>query len=130
MLQAIRINSFLKILWGVLAIFLLNISVDSADKNPNHVPENLAFNDQESIVEIVVEQILGYENAIPEFDDNDTEDHTKKNNIDLDLISYIFKGSAITRSILSEREKVNCISDFLLPSGYLENDTPPPKVLI
>ena len=59
MLSQIRNSVFTKILWGLMGLYLLNISVDTADPNPEHIPEDLSINDQESIVEIVVEKILG-----------------------------------------------------------------------
>ena len=49
-----------------MGIYLLNISVDTKDPHPEYIPEDLSINDQESIVEIVVEKILGFENAIQE----------------------------------------------------------------
>lgn len=60
-------------------MYFLNISVDTADLQPSYAPEDLSINDQESIVEIMVEQILGFEDAIPEYDDNDQNNITKKN---------------------------------------------------
>ena len=68
-----------------MGLYLLNNSVDTADPNPEHIPEDLSINDQESIVEIIIEKVLGFENAIEEYDDNDTEDHNKKKNVKIDL---------------------------------------------
>jgi hypothetical protein len=62
-----------------MALYLLNISVDTADSTPHYLPEDLTFNDQESIVEIVLEKILGFEDAIAECDDNDKCDLNKNN---------------------------------------------------
>ena len=61
-----------------MGLYLLNISVDPADLNPDHIPEDLSFNEQESIVEIIVEKILGYEDAITEYATQDNEDNNKK----------------------------------------------------
>ena len=70
-----------------MGLYLLNISVDPSDPNPQHIPEDLSFNDQESIVEIIVEYVLGYEDAIKEYDDRDTEDHNAKKNIRIDVLA-------------------------------------------
>lgn len=56
----------------MMSLQVLNISVDSPDLYPDCIPEDLNLNDMESIVEIVLEQVLGIEDAIPEQDDDDT----------------------------------------------------------
>ncbi len=83
----IRNSTFLRVLWGLYALYLLNISVDTADPMSNFQSEDLSFNDQESVVEIVVEKFLGYEHAIIEYDDPESEGHNqeKQNRLDLTL---------------------------------------------
>lgn len=81
-----------------MGIYLLNISVDIADPNPEYIPEDLSINDQESIVEIIVEQVLGYEDAIKEYDDNDSEDHNRKTNLKIELITQHLAESLIKQS--------------------------------
>jgi len=66
------------LLWGLMALYLLNISVDTADPVSEAISENLSINDQESVVELIVEQFLGYEDAIAEYDEHDPEDYQKK----------------------------------------------------
>jgi hypothetical protein len=56
-----------------MAFHVLNCSVDAPDAMPESVAEDLSYNDIESVIELVVEQVLGYENAIAEYDDNDTD---------------------------------------------------------
>ncbi len=60
-------------MWFVLALHILNCSVDTADAQPENVPEDLSYNDMESVVEILLEQVLGIDNAIAETDDADTD---------------------------------------------------------
>ncbi len=100
MLNNLRNNLFVRVLWGFLGLFLLNVSVDSPDPEPNHLPEDLSFNDQESIIEIVLEQLLGYDDAIVEYDDHDTEEHNKKKSVRIDLISGVALPTALTRGAL------------------------------
>lgn len=85
MFHYLRHSAAVKFLWGFMGLYFLNISVDTVDANPSHIAEDLSFNDQESIVEIVVEKIMGFENAIEEQDDPDTESHTKKSNFSVDF---------------------------------------------
>ena len=81
-----------------MSLFLLNISVDTADFNPNFISEDLSLNDQESIIEIIVEQVLGYEDAFMEYDDNDREDHHKKTNLKIELIAHHIIDLSISQS--------------------------------
>ena len=67
-------------MWGIFAFHLLNISIDNPDPQPAHIPEDLTYNDQESILELVLETLLDFEEAIPESDDPDTEDTGKQQN--------------------------------------------------
>lgn len=61
-----------KFFWFLMALHILNLSVDSPDPQPDSVPEDLSINDMESIVEIILEQMLDIEDAVPETDDDDT----------------------------------------------------------
>lgn len=55
-----------------MALHILNLSVDVQDPQPEGVPEDLSYNDMESVVEIILEQVLGIENAIPEYEEDDS----------------------------------------------------------
>lgn len=107
---------------------MLNISVDTADPNPEHIPEDLTFNDQESIIEIIVEQVLGFENAIQEYDDHDTEDHNKKKDVKVDYLVFTAKTNNTTTLQLLKTH--NCYPNYSarLTQGFKEIDSPPPKI--
>lgn len=111
-----------------MALYMLNISVDSADPNPNHIPEDLTFNDQESIIEIVLEKILGYEDAIKEYDDTDMEDHTGKTPVKIDLIAN--NNFNININLFSAYSKKGKFTDckIYLTNGFKKLDDPPPKI--
>lgn len=113
-----------------MGIYLLNISVDSADPKPDFIPENLSFNDQESILEIIIEQILGFENAIAEYDDHDTENHTKKSNIKIDLVVYFASPFQQVQATYKYRKQRFAYLKPYLNEGFIQFDTPPPKILI
>lgn len=128
MLSQIRNSVFTKILWGLMGVYLLNISVDTADPSPEHIPEDLSINDQESIVEIVVEMILGYENAFEEYDDNDTEEHNKKTNVKIDLTNHYTAEIVLNKeSIITTRQNFPDLNTFLA-NGFQKLDIPPPKI--
>jgi len=127
-ISQIRNSVFTKFLWGLMGLYLLNISVDTADPNPEHIAENLSINDQESIIEIVLEKVLGYENAIEEYDDNDTEDHNKKTNVKIDLTNHYITELVLNKeSIISTRQNFPDHNSFLT-NGFQKLDIPPPKI--
>lgn len=70
-MQRIRQHFLSRFFCGLVALTILNISVDAPDMQPQYVPEDLSYNEVESLVEFVLEDVLGMENAIPEQDDND-----------------------------------------------------------
>ena len=46
-----------------MAFYFLNCSVDAPDVQIFSQQENLKFNDQESIVELLVEKVLGFDSS-------------------------------------------------------------------
>ena len=122
-----RNSFFTRALWGLMGLYLLNISVDTADPNPEYIPEDLSFNDQESLVEIFVEQILGYENAIKEYDDHDTEDHNKEKSAKIDLLVHLATHHDSNQRNFAEKKKRYHHYDARLTNGFNEIASPPPK---
>lgn len=111
-----------------MALYLLNISVDMADPMPRFVPEDLSFNDQESIVEIVVEQVLGHKDAFEEFDDADSSDHNNKTVVKIDLVPP-FQGQFFHGYNWENSRKTYSNFQVQGPSkGFFLLVTPPPKV--
>lgn len=72
MIRLIRNSLLIRYFWSFMSFYLLNCYVEFPDAQTNFFTENITFNDPESIIEIVVEKVLGYENTIAEYDDNDT----------------------------------------------------------
>ena len=89
MLRSLEESKIIRFFWFCLMLHVLNCSVDIPDPNGQHVSENLSFNDQESIVEILVEKILGFGNVIAEYDDVDGRKHDKMQaTYSLDLVYF------------------------------------------
>ena len=118
----------LNFFWGFVALFMLNISIDAADATPSDVAEDLSFNEQESILEYILEEIIGIENAIPESEDNDATQS-----------SFLKKaaGPDIFCSILTIKQdhffflQKDCYSHprpVSLSHRFIEIVVPPPKV--
>lgn len=111
-----------------MGFYFLNICVDTPDPNPEYIPEDLTINDQESIIEIIVEQIMGYENAIEEFDDNDTEDHNTLTITKINLINRYLNDINIKQLFIeTKRQKFPDLNAYLT-NGFHQLDTPPPKI--
>lgn len=75
-MQVLKKHIVFRYFWLFMALHILNCSIDTPDAHPDYVPEDLAYNDIESISELLLEQILGFENAVAEHDEHDTEDGT------------------------------------------------------
>lgn len=127
MINSIRNSFLLRLLWGIMGFYLLNISVDTNDLQPDNIAEDLSFNDQESLVEIMVEQILGFEDAFKEYDDVDPEDHNSQNQKTLDLIYHNSKNPL---ELIHSTELLSVLPKFdpFLSMGIYTVDTPPPKI--
>lgn len=128
MLSCLRNSVYAKVLWGLQGLYLLNISVDAADPYPDNIPENLSRNDQESIIEIIVEQVLGFEDAIKEYDDCDAEDYTKKKNTKIEWSTLDFEQLNETLKFLPSGKSLLFSFDDKVASGFKIIDSPPPKV--
>ena len=58
--------------WTILlSVNILNCSIDSPDRLPFNISEDLSYNDMESILEIVMEKVLDCDNCFVEYDEND-----------------------------------------------------------
>lgn len=127
MINRIRKSKLSKFLMGLMGLYLFNLSVDTTDPYPEYIPEDLSFNDQESIIEIIIEQILGFENAIKEYDDHDTEEHNKKQNTKIELLAFQLHTNENPPK-LSERSIIAAGHKTPITDGFIDIDSPPPKI--
>jgi hypothetical protein len=111
-----------------LALYILNCSVDTSDLYRNGVTEDLTINHQESIVELIIEKTLGFENAIPELDDSDGENQsTLKKMATVDF--FILPNYAVEIDFLPQRTCKNIgFSKTSILHTYFEIHSPPPEV--
>ena len=65
---------FYRIVCLLLALHFLNLSIDSKDPNPDSIPEDLSFNDIESITEFVAEIVFGWHDTFEEHDERDSDE--------------------------------------------------------
>lgn len=129
MVKLIRNNTFGKYHWFFLAIYFLNCSVDAPDIQISSQQENLKFNDQESIVEFLVEKVLGFENAIIEQDDVDSSPQKAiKKSIFIDY--FVFKDFNSFNDAFYNwcSNKKQFLPIQLFDSIFLEITSPPPII--
>jgi hypothetical protein len=129
MLKLFRNSLFVRYFWGLMALYFLNCSIDPVDVFEQNVQENLAYNDQESIIELVTEKVLGFENAIPEHDDHDAEQGKQmKKNTRADFFETKSELSTCKPVHLLNNTKHPCLNSVSLRTPFLEISSPPPEV--
>ena len=111
-----------------MGLYLFNISIDTVDPNPEYLPEDLSINHQESIIEIVVEKFLGYEDAFKEYDEPNTEDQNKNTNAKIDIVVHYTVDSGIKQSFIETSKRKFSEHNTYLTKGFHQLDTPPPKI--
>ena len=113
-----------------MSLYMLNLSVDTSETFSNNSSEYLNYNQQESIVEVFAEKILGFENTFSE--DVDFENHQdsklkKTSSINLFLTSHLdFESKFIDKISTVNFE----ISIYRLSKPYFEVFGPPPELLM
>lgn len=124
----IREHIVFRFLCLVMALNILNYSVDTPDAQAENIPEDLSFNDMESIVEIILEQLLGFDNAIAEIDENDSDESTGIT-IKKGLDFYSYQQTAFSFSVFNTM--FNCknglFTDQYSEQFHPEVVPPPPK---
>lgn len=129
MIHYLRNKKLLHFFWGLLALFMLNISIDSPDDNTRSGSEDLSFNEQESIIEYVLEEMMGIEDAIPESEDNDaSQNSTLKKTAGLDC--FIVAPVPVKPPVypFSLRKQYWHQPDASGSSRYIEIVSPPPEI--
>lgn len=123
-MKSLREHIVFRFLCAVLALHILNISVDTPDAQPDNIRENLSINDMESIAEIVLEQVLDIDNAIPEHDESDNGKINLKTAIDFFVPKFSVELAVINYYLLnnSSQYKENFYQQF-----QTELNSPPPE---
>jgi hypothetical protein len=113
-----------KVVTCILALQLLNASVDPEDREHFGTQEDLTHNDLESLVEIVLEEFLDFDNIMGESDESDTEPvrHGFHTLCVYQPTQAFFFSSASVRSPFNLLKK-----DQKTIKGVTGKDTPPPK---
>lgn len=110
-----------------MAVYLLNISIDTADPDPTVIPNYGDMNPQESFAEILIEKVLGFEGAIAEYDDHENKDHNYKRQLRFELV-YLSQLDIPLPTVKIAQNK-QLFRDYILglPPGFSGSDSPPPE---
>lgn len=117
----------IKFFWGLLALYILNCSVDAPDAYADYMHCETNFNDQDSIAELIIEKLLGYEDAVDEYDMENEQEYSGKKGLAVDFFIippyYIINQHNI---LYKKHAKGNSKIFHLIP--YFEIHSPPPEV--
>jgi hypothetical protein len=129
MLNAIRHSTITTFVWGFMAFYLLNISVDVTSLFDEKEHKHTNYNEQESIVELVFEKVLGFEDAIPENNANDSEHNpTMKKGFSMDKFVLPFFEINPKIVVFNPIKKSFHYSKTIFLKPSLEIHSPPPEV--
>lgn len=128
MLKSVRNIANLRLWCLFMALYLLNFSVDTSDLTDGFPNKTVPYDSQESIIELIVEKVLGYQNAIPEVEENDTDEPSLlKKNISVEFL-LLTTSVALTPTIDPNSSAKNILSpDASLLKASLEIHSPPPE---
>jgi hypothetical protein len=111
----------------ILALHILNCSVDTFDLHSNTVAEDVNNNDMESFAEVLMEQVLELDNFFAEHDERDDDDGGLVMKKGIDLAG----NHSISKFPLDIPEHFRCRlngnSDSFASQFHPELTSPPPK---
>lgn len=128
MLSHIRASRWSKAWCVGMAMHIFNFCADAPDVGPPRSPENLAYNDIESVLELVLEHGMNIENAIPEQEDPNCPQ--PEGNPTLKLTSFLLPSAlqpALWASFRSCLRPLPPLGASLLPLIAAEVVKPPPE---
>jgi len=130
-MNTFRHNKILNLVWIVIALHILNFSIDAPDIIDESIAENLRYNEIESLTELITESILNIDNAFSESDekgDEETEFFKKHSKITFYFISS--KDKTVNDSLKSiiNSSISNLYSTPYCSTIYISIFSPPPEV--
>jgi hypothetical protein len=129
-MKSLRQHSILKIVWMVIALHILNFSLDAPDATNSAVAENLSFNEIESFTEWFAEEVLNIEDAFSEADEQgDEESGFIKKIVDIKFYQVVFEDETITPSLINIKNNSTSVnySKPFCATIYISIFSPPPE---
>jgi hypothetical protein len=123
-------NNILKIVWIVMALHILNFSIDAPDIVNENISEDLSYNEIESFTELIAENIFDIKNAFSESDEQgDEECGFVKKPVEIKLYKVAFEDQITTPSLINIKNNsisVNYSKPFC-STIYISIFSPPPE---
>lgn len=129
-MNTLRQNKIFNLLWTVMALHILNFSIDAPDVIDRNIAEDLSYNEIESFTELITENILSIENAFSETDekgDEETEFFKKYSEITFYFISSIDKTVNDSLRSIKNSSTSNLYSTPYCSTIYISIFSPPPE---
>jgi hypothetical protein len=114
----------------VIALHILNFSLDAPDATNSAVAENLSFNEIESFTEWFAEEVLNIEDAFSEADEQgDEESGFIKKIVDIKFYQVVFEDETITPSLINIKNNSTSVnySKPFCATIYISIFSPPPE---
>jgi hypothetical protein len=109
-----------------MAVHIFNLSVDTKDAAPDSIAEDLSFNDQETILELLLEKVIGIDNAIAEQDEPDQEDGGALDFKKINLISHHSHKLFFEPQFFYKKTEIKYVASFH-QSPTFDVFSPPPE---
>lgn len=126
-METIRQSRILNLVWLSFSLLIFNYSVDVPDQYTDYVAEDLSYNDIESISEFFLEVVLGIDNAVPEHDEDDSDDQSGfSKKIDIPIFQKILiEEKAFVCAVQTEHNFSHF--QFFIENPYLSGQRKPPQ---
>ncbi len=111
----------------MLGLYFLNTSVDYTHLHSQAIQEDITVNHQESVVEIMVEKVLGFERFFPEHQDTTTDDEDIQTKVKVNYAWLSTSGSNGTELALHINGKWRAYCQPQSLKGHYLINTPPPE---
>ncbi len=113
---------------GFLAILLLNFSIDIPGTFSTTLNNNAYF-DQESLLEVLAEEVLGFSNAFQDIDLSPSDEEPDSSPESAKLKAPFILNFQIRKTAKQITLRANywLLNDTMLLQGFQQKDSPPPK---
>lgn len=115
-----------KALWLFMSCYFLNSIVDAPNVDLNFPVA--PFNEQETIIELVVEKILDFGDVIPETNDTDNQEQTSLKKLKLEVYFPTLK-LVFLQPLYNFNTKTFCHSDSFVENPFYTIFSPPPEMI-
>ncbi|MBZ9786512.1 hypothetical protein LB456_03495 [Psychroflexus sp. CAK57W] len=124
MLSHIREGLFGKNILGFLILVFLNSSIDA----PDIYLKCIDYNEQETIIELIIEKGLGFEDAFGEqAHDNELPENSASKKIQLDLINTLYSSNFSSFNFNTKGRLTISYLDLIYSQNHSKIFLPPPE---